>query len=216
MACTRGRRCSRTTRCAGPPPSSLKARRPCCELKERRLGGATALCPGLNLRLTLRAHGCAAHSGRAAAPLRARREATPGLRCAEPCSKSPIPPLLTTQVVRRMLGGSDVSRVGPVGGYVDPGAGTAVLTMTLAAPSGVYAARGSNSGLTEPTPGSKPGPAGRSATHTCAPRLGQHAQAQLPHDCLVRAAAAAEAASQPDEAMRRALGAIAAIPPPQP
>ena len=38
--------------------------------------------------------------------------------------------------VRRMLGGSDVSRVGPVGGYVDPKAGTAVLTMTLATASG--------------------------------------------------------------------------------
>ena len=49
-----------------------------------------------------------------------------------------------------MLGGSDVSRVGPVGGYVDPGAGTAVLTMTLAAPSGVYAARRSNPGLADP------------------------------------------------------------------
>ena len=35
-----------------------------------------------------------------------------------------------------MLGGSDVSRVGPVGGYVDPKAGTAVLTMTLATASG--------------------------------------------------------------------------------
>ena len=38
--------------------------------------------------------------------------------------------------VRRVLGGSDVSRVGPVGGYVDPKAGTAVLTMTLATASG--------------------------------------------------------------------------------
>ena len=43
-----------------------------------------------------------------------------------------------------MLGGSDVSRVGPVGGYVDPGAGTAVLTMTLATASGAYATGGSN------------------------------------------------------------------------
>ena len=44
------------------------------------------------------------------------------------------------EVVRRMLGGSDVSRVGPVGGYVDPGAGTAVLTMTLATASGTRCA----------------------------------------------------------------------------
>jgi hypothetical protein len=44
------------------------------------------------------------------------------------------------EVVRRMLGGSDVSRVGPVGGYVDPGAGTAVLTMTLATASGARCA----------------------------------------------------------------------------
>ena len=44
------------------------------------------------------------------------------------------------EVVHRILGGSDVSRVGPVGGYVDQTAGTAVLTMTLATSSGGRAA----------------------------------------------------------------------------
>ena len=44
------------------------------------------------------------------------------------------------EVVQRMLGGSDVSRVGPVGGYIDPGAGTAVLTMTLTTASGARCA----------------------------------------------------------------------------
>ena len=141
----------------------------------------SAHCPD-HLGLTLRAHGCAAQSGRAAAPPRARREATVGLRghsgaarpqwgC-EACSKSPIPPPSTTQVVRRMLGGSDVSRVGPVGGYVDPGAGTAVLTMTLATASGAYATPHGARTPDQQNPGSNPGPAEprlepRTSRHTC-------------------------------------------------
>ena len=65
--------------------------------------------------------------------------------------------------VRRVLGGSDVSRVGPVGGYVDPKAGTAVLTMTLATASGARCGARVEAEVDRPGDGEAAGAAAREA-----------------------------------------------------